>query len=72
MANDFIGTIDSDDEGNNYAESSTKGKQVAVEKDDFDPDFEFDFGGGGRDTGLNAWETEEVSEVQRVSEFLVE
>lgn len=66
MANDFIGTIDSDDEGTNFAESSTRGKQPNVEKDDFDPDFEFDFGGGGRESRLNAWETENANEVQKV------
>ncbi len=63
MPNDFITTIDSDDEIDIQAESS-KSRQN-VEKDDFDPDFEFDFG-GNRDNGLNSWEIEQANEVQKV------
>ena len=62
MPDDFITTIDSDDE---YQAEGSRPRQN-VEKDDFDPDFEFDFGGGGKDNRLNSWETEQASEVQKV------
>lgn len=71
MPDDFITTIDSDDELPIQHGSSSKAgskQQVAqAEKDEFDADFEFDFGAGGKENGLNAWETEQASEVQRVS-----
>lgn len=62
MPDDFITTIDSDDE---YDVQAGSNKKPNVEKDDFDPDFEFDFG-GVKDNGLNSWEVEQANEVQKV------
>ena len=64
MPDDFITTIDSDDEGSVHEQA---GKKPQTDKDDFDPDFDFDFGGGGKDNGLNSWEVEQANEVQKVS-----
>jgi hypothetical protein len=66
MPSDFITTIDSDDEFPTFAEGSKSKNVTHVEKDEFDAEFEFDFGAGGKDTGLNAWETEQAGEVSKV------
>jgi len=67
MPSDFITTIDSDDEYPVHAAEGSKSKNTSnVEKDEFDAEFEFDFGAGGKDTGLNPWETEQAGEVSKV------
>ena len=69
MPSDFITTIDSDDEFPSYAEGSKSKSTNQVEKDEFDAEFEFDFGAGGKDNGLNPWETEQAGEVSKVHLF---
>ncbi|WVO19122.1 ATP-dependent RNA helicase DRS1 [Cryptococcus decagattii] len=64
MADDFITTIDSDDEVSNYGEPSGLPK---IKDDELDPDFEFDFG-GGRSEGLDLWGGDEVQGVKRGNE----
>jgi hypothetical protein len=70
MPYDFITTIDSDDEqpiqNGSSSKAASKQQGPAAEKDEFDADFEFDFGAGGKESGLNSWETEQAGEVQRV------
>ena len=69
MLLDFVKTLDSDDEGPSVAESSRRPSAVPAD-DDFDPDFEFDFG-GNNDDHLNPWETDpadtKISKVAKVS-----
>ncbi|WWC73733.1 ATP-dependent RNA helicase DRS1 [Kwoniella pini CBS 10737] len=60
MANDFITTIDSDDEAPQFGESSIQKGKTPTKNDDLDPDFEFDFA-GGRETGLDLWGGDEVT-----------
>ncbi|WWC92760.1 ATP-dependent RNA helicase DRS1 [Kwoniella dendrophila CBS 6074] len=67
MANDFITTIDSDDETPNYGESSVSKGKTPVKNDDLDPDFEFDFA-GGRETGLDLWGGDEVKGLKNGTE----
>ncbi|KIS02132.1 ATP-dependent RNA helicase DRS1 [Cryptococcus deuterogattii 2001/935-1] len=64
MADDFITTIDSDDEVSNYGEPSGLPK---IKDDELDPDFEFDFG-GGRSEGLDLWGGDEIQGVKRGNE----
>ncbi|XAO21649.1 ATP-dependent RNA helicase DRS1 [Cryptococcus bacillisporus CA1280] len=64
MADDFITTIDSDDEVSNYGEPSGLPK---IKDDELDPDFEFDFG-GGRSEGLDLWGGDEVQGVKKGNE----
>ncbi|ADV21908.1 ATP-dependent RNA helicase, putative [Cryptococcus gattii WM276] len=64
MADDFITTIDSDDEVSNYGETSGLPK---IKDDELDPDFEFDFG-GGRSEGLDLWGGDEVQGVKKGNE----
>jgi hypothetical protein len=60
MAVDFVTTIDSDDEVSNYGgESSRPVKSKKAEDEELDPDFEFDFGGGGS-AGIDLWGGDEV------------
>jgi hypothetical protein len=64
MISDFVTTIDSDDEGPAQAESS-KGPRQTQAADDFDPDFEFDFGVGQSDQ-LNAWDASAAEPTKKV------
>ena len=60
MPVDFVGTIDSDDEVSDYGgEPSRPTKSKKADEEDLDPDFEFDFGGGGNE-GLDLWGGDEV------------
>ncbi|WWC65820.1 ATP-dependent RNA helicase DRS1 [Kwoniella dejecticola CBS 10117] len=67
MSNDFITTIDSDDESPNYGESSAPRGKTTAKNDDLDPDFEFDFA-GGRETGLDLWGGDEVKGLKNGAE----
>lgn len=58
MVSDFLTTIDSDDEGSNYGESSRVARTPA-KNDDLDPDFHFELD-GGRNEGLDLWGGDEV------------
>ncbi|OXG50324.1 ATP-dependent RNA helicase DRS1 [Cryptococcus neoformans] len=64
MADDFITTIESDDEVSNYGEPSALPK---IKDDELDPDFQFDFG-GGRSEGLDLWGGDEVQGVKKGNE----
>ncbi|OWT39992.1 ATP-dependent RNA helicase DRS1 [Cryptococcus neoformans Bt1] len=64
MADDFITTIESDDEVSNYGEPSALPK---IKDDELDPDFQFDFG-GGRFEGLDLWGGDEVQGVKKGNE----
>ncbi|OWZ78364.1 ATP-dependent RNA helicase DRS1 [Cryptococcus neoformans Bt85] len=64
MADDFIITIESDDEVSNYGEPSALPK---IKDDELDPDFQFDFG-GGRSEGLDLWGGDEVQGVKKGNE----
>ncbi|WVW86968.1 ATP-dependent RNA helicase DRS1 [Kwoniella bestiolae CBS 10118] len=68
MPSDFITTIDSDDEAPNYGESSVQKGKTPVKNEDLDPDFDFDFSGGGRDTGLDLWGGDEVKGLKNGTE----
>lgn len=62
MPDDFVGTIDSDDEVSDYGgEPSRPVKSKKTDEEDLDPEFEFDFGGGGNgNEGLDLWGVDEV------------
>ncbi|KAK6908494.1 ATP-dependent RNA helicase DRS1 [Kwoniella mangroviensis CBS 8886] len=68
MPSDFITTIDSDDETPNYGESSVQKGKTPAKNDELDPDFEFDFSGGGRETGLDLWGGDEVKGLKNGTE----
>lgn len=61
MAMDFVTTIDSDDEVSDYGGEPSRPNKAKKNEEgqDLDPDFEFDFGGGGAD-GLDLWGGDEV------------
>ncbi|KAK4687977.1 ATP-dependent RNA helicase DDX27, partial [Tremellales sp. Uapishka_1] len=59
MPNDLITTLDSDDEGSNYGESSRTSRPLP-KVDELDPEFEFDMDGGVQET--DTWGGDELLE----------
>lgn len=60
MRDDFVGTIDSDDDTGSLGESS-RANRLTAKEEDFDPDFEFDFA-GERQQGIDVRGDDEVKE----------
>lgn len=59
MPDDFITTLDSDDE-ETYNGESSKTARTPINQDDLDPNFDFDLSAGGIISDAHAWGGDEL------------